>query len=102
MNLLDPAYHRDYAVAADWNRLAYLGEKVKVAFPVNATGGAKRDEATDGNDHAIADPAQAKRNISPAIAEMMQNLTRFSRPKDLASQTLPPVTQGKLASNRVP
>ncbi len=81
MNLLDPGYHRDYAVAADWNRLAYLGEKIKVAFPINAQGGAKRDEVTDGNDHPIADPAQAKQKISPAIAEMMQNLTRFSRPK---------------------
>ncbi len=81
MNLLDPAYHRDYAVAADWNRLAYLGEMVKVAFPVNATGSAKRDEVTDGNDRAIADPVQAKQQISPAIAEMMKNLTRFSRPK---------------------
>ena len=81
MNLLDPGYHREYAVAADWNRLAYLGEKGKVAFPINATGSAKRDEVTDGNDHAIADADQAKRNISPAIAEMMQNLTRFSRPK---------------------
>jgi membrane-anchored protein YejM (alkaline phosphatase superfamily) len=81
MNLLDPAYHRNYAVAADWNRLAYLGENAKVAFPINATGGAKRDEVTDGDDHAIADPARAKQKISPAIAEMMQNLTRFSRPK---------------------
>lgn len=102
MNLLDPAYHREYAVAADWNRLAYLGEKVKVAFPINATGGAKRDEVTDGNDHAIADPAQAKRDISPAIAEMMQNLRRFSRPKDLAAQTLLSVRQGDVASNRIP
>jgi membrane-anchored protein YejM (alkaline phosphatase superfamily) len=101
MNLLDPAYHREYAVAADWNRLAYLGEKIKIAFPINATGGAKRDEVTDGNDHPIADPAQAKRDISPAIAEMMQNLRRFSRPKDLAAQTLPPVRQGDVASNRV-
>jgi membrane-anchored protein YejM (alkaline phosphatase superfamily) len=81
MNLLDPAYHREYAVAADWNRLAYLGEKIKVAFPINATGGAKRDEVTDGNDREIADPVQAKQQISPAIAEMMKNLTRFSRPK---------------------
>jgi hypothetical protein len=68
-------------VAADWNRLAYLGEQVKVAFPINATGSAKRDEITDGNDRAIADPLQAKRDIAPAMAEMMQNLTRFSRPK---------------------
>lgn len=81
MNLLDPAFHRDYAVAADWNRLAYIGENVKIAFPINATGGAKRDEVTDGNDREIADPTQAKHKISPAIAEMMQNLTRFSRPK---------------------
>jgi membrane-anchored protein YejM (alkaline phosphatase superfamily) len=81
MNLLDPGYHRDYAVAADWNRLAYLGEKVKVAFPINATGGTRRDEVTDGNDNAIADPARARQGIGPAIAEMMQNLTRFSRPK---------------------
>ena len=81
MNLLDPAYHREYAVAADWNRVAYLGENFKVAFPINATGGAKRDEITDGNDNAITDPAQAKRDIGPAIAEMMQNLTRFSHPK---------------------
>ena len=102
MNLLDPAYHRDYAVAADWNRLAYLGQKIKVAFPINATGGARRDEITDGDDHAIADPAQARQKISPAIAEMMQNLTRFSRPKAFVSQSLPPVGQGALASNRVP
>ena len=81
MNLLDPAFHREYAVAADWNRLAYLGENVKVAFPINATGGAKRDEVTDGNDREIADPTLAKQQISPAIAEMMMNLTRFSRPK---------------------
>lgn len=81
MDLLDPGYHREYAVAADWNRLAYMGEKIKVAFSVNAQGGAKRDEVTDGDDHAIADHAQAKREISPAIMEMMQNLTRFSRPK---------------------
>lgn len=81
MNLLDPAYHREYAVAADWNRVAYLGENFKVAFPINATGGAKRDEVTDGNDHPVADPAQVKQTISPAIAEMMKNLTRFSRPK---------------------
>jgi membrane-anchored protein YejM (alkaline phosphatase superfamily) len=81
MNLLDPAYRRDYAVAADWNRLAYLGENFKVAFPINATGGAKRDEVTDGNDNAVADPTKVKQTISPAIAEMMKNLTRFSRPK---------------------
>ena len=81
INLLDPAYHREYAVAADWNRLAYLGEKIKVAFPINATGGAKRDEVTDGNDREVADRTQAKQQISPAIAEMMKNLTRFSRPK---------------------
>lgn len=81
MNLLDPGYHREYAVAADWNRLAYLGEKFKVAFPINATGGAIRDEVTDGNDYAIDDPAQAKREIRPAIVEMMENLTRFSRSK---------------------
>lgn len=81
MNLLDPAFHREYAVAADWNRLAYLGENFKVAFPINATGGAKRDEVTDGNDHPVADPAQVKQTISSAIAEMMKNLTRFSRQK---------------------
>jgi hypothetical protein len=81
MNLLDPGYHREYAVAADWNRLAYLGEKFKVAFPINATGGAIRDEVTDGNDYAIDEPAQAKREIRPAIVEMMENLTRFSRSK---------------------
>lgn len=81
MNLLDPAYHRAYAVAGDWNRLAYLGEDYKVAFPINATGGAKRDEVTDGNDREIADRVQVKQKISPAITEMMQNLTRFSRLK---------------------
>ena len=28
-DLLAPGYHRDYAVAADWNRVAYLGNDFK-------------------------------------------------------------------------
>ena len=79
-NLLDPDFHRDYAVAGDWNRLAYLGNDFKIAFPVNATGSAARDEATDGNDEPLADPVTAKTAIRPAMVEMMQNLARFTHP----------------------
>ena len=78
-NLLAPDFHRDYAVAGDWNRLAYLGEKLKVAFPINASG-AGRDEITDGNDRPISDRAQATREIRPAMVEMMHNFKRFSAP----------------------
>lgn len=78
-DLLAPGYHREYAVAADWNRIAYLGETYKVAFPINATGGAIRDEVTDGDDRPLADPATAKRAIRPAMLEMMRNLARFGQ-----------------------
>ena len=77
-NLLDPAYHRDYAVAGDWNRVAYLGENFKIAFPVN-TAGAVKSEATDGDDNPLQDHADAKVAIRPVMVEMMKNLTRFTK-----------------------
>ena len=77
-NLLDPAYHRDYAVAGDWNRVAYLGEDFKVAFPVN-TAGAVKSEATDGDDRPLPDHTDAKVAIRPVMVEMMKNLTRFTK-----------------------
>ena len=77
-NLLDPAYHRDYAVAGDWNRIAYLGDDFKIAFPVNAAGAVK-NEVTDGDDRALADSAKVKVAIRPVMVEMMKNLTRFNR-----------------------
>lgn len=78
-NLLAPDYRRDYAVAADWNRIAYLGEDLKVAFPINATGTAARDEVTDGDDRPVTDPAAAKQAIRQAMLEMMRNLGRFGQ-----------------------
>ncbi len=77
-NLLDPAYHRDYAVAGDWNRIAYLGDDFKIAFPVNAAGAVK-NEVTDGDDRAFADAAKVKVAIRPVMVEMMKNLTRFTK-----------------------
>lgn len=77
-NLLDSDYHRDYAVAGDWNRVAYLGENFKVAFPVNAAGAVK-SEATDGDDNPLQDHGDAKVAIRPVMVEMMKNLTRFTR-----------------------
>ena len=78
-NLLSPDYHRDYAVAADWNRIAYIGSDFKVTFPVNATGGAAHNEVTDSNDWPVNDPAGAKQRIQSTMVEMMRNLTRFGR-----------------------
>lgn len=77
-DLLAPGYHRDYAVAADWNRIAYLGNDFKVSFPVNALG-AIRNEVTDGDDRPLADPSGVIRAIRTAMLEIMDNLTRFSR-----------------------
>ena len=77
-NLLDPGYHRDYAVAGDWNRIAYLGENFKIAFPVN-TAGAARDEMTDGDDRPLANPTEAMSSIQTVMIEMMKNLTRFKK-----------------------
>ncbi|NMF91488.1 sulfatase-like hydrolase/transferase [Aromatoleum petrolei] len=77
-DLLSPDYHRDYAVAADWNRLAYIGDDVKVTFPVNAIG-AVRNEATDGDDHPLASADEAIASIRSAMVEIMANLARFSR-----------------------
>ena len=69
---------RDYAVAGDWNRVAYLGENFKIAFPVN-TAGAVKSEATDGDDNPLQDHGDAKVAIRPVMVEMMKNLTRFTR-----------------------
>ncbi|HCZ13912.1 MAG TPA: sulfatase, partial [Candidatus Accumulibacter sp.] len=79
-DLLAPDFHRDYAVAADWHRVAYIGEKFKIAFPVNAAG-AVRQEVLDADDRPVSDTDQAKNEIRPAMIEMMNNLNRFSRPK---------------------
>lgn len=80
-NLLAPDFRRDYAVAADWNRIAYIGNDYKVTFPYNATG-AVRDEVSDGDDRPIADPDKARNAVRPASVEIMQNLGRFSRQKN--------------------
>jgi len=77
-DLLAPDYRRNYAVAADWNRIAYLGEDFKVSFPVNALG-AIRNEVTDGDDRPLADASGVIRAIRTAMLEIMANLTRFSR-----------------------
>jgi membrane-anchored protein YejM (alkaline phosphatase superfamily) len=69
-----------YAVAADWHRVAYLGEKYRVAFPVNATG-VVRTEVLDDDDRPVADRERVKREIRPEMVEIMNNLTRFSRPR---------------------
>ena len=77
-DLLAPGFHRDYAVAADWNRIAYLGSDFKVSFPINALG-AVRNEVTDGEDRPLADASQVFKAIRSAMMEIMSNLTRFSR-----------------------
>ena len=79
-NLLDPKFHRPYAVAADWNRIAYLGERYKITIPFNATG-SLRNEVTDGDDNPVADISAAKQAISQERAEIMTNLARFSKAK---------------------
>jgi len=77
-DLLAPGYHRDYAVAADWNRIAYIGNDFKVSFPVNALG-AIRNEVTDGDDRPLADSGGVIKAIRTAMLEIMGNLSRFSR-----------------------
>lgn len=79
-SLLDPAYRRDYAVAGDWNRIAYIGNELKISFPVNATGAVK-NEMTDGDDRPLDDSvaAKAKVKMTPALAEILGGLSRFTR-----------------------
>lgn len=79
-NLLASDFHREYAVAADWNRVAYLGEKFKVAFPINASG-VVRAEILDSDDRPVADREAVKSAVRPSTMEIMRNLTRFSRAK---------------------
>jgi len=79
-NLLAADFKRPYAVAADWNRIAYLGSDYKLTVPINVTG-ALRNEATDGNDMPVSNQALAKQAVQPAMAEIMANLARFSRPQ---------------------
>ena len=75
-NLLAPDFARDFAVAGDWNRIAYIGNELKVSFPVNATGAVK-NEAFDSDDRPLEDVAEAKTRIRPAMLEIMKNLSRF-------------------------
>ena len=77
-DLLAPDFHRDYAVAADWNRIAYLGNDFKVSFPINALGAA-RNEVTDGDDRPLVESSGALKAIRAAMLEIMANLTRFTR-----------------------
>ncbi|MBI4988821.1 MAG: sulfatase-like hydrolase/transferase [Rhodocyclales bacterium] len=77
-DLLAPDFHREYAVAADWNRIAYIGNDFKVSFPVNALG-AIRNEVTDGDDRPLADSSAVIKAIRTAMLEIMGNLARFSR-----------------------
>lgn len=77
-DLLAADFHRDYAVASDWNRIAYLGNDFKVAFPINAAG-AVRNEVTDGDDRPLADSSGVFAAIRSAMVEIMGNLARFSR-----------------------
>jgi membrane-anchored protein YejM (alkaline phosphatase superfamily) len=77
-NLLDPKFHRGYAVAADWNRIAYIGERYKMTIPINAAG-SLRNEVTDGDDRAVGDPAAAKSAVGLEKAEIMRSLARFSK-----------------------
>lgn len=79
-DLLSPSFHREYAVAADWHRIAYIGDKFKIAFPINATG-VVRQEVLDDDDRPVSEADRAKEEIRPAMVEMMSNLVRFSRPK---------------------
>ena len=79
-NLLAADFKRPYAVAADWNRIAYLGSDYKLTVPLNVTG-ALRNEATDGNDMPVSNQALVKQAVQPAMAEIMANLARFSRPR---------------------
>jgi len=75
-NLLAPDYQRDFAVAGDWNRIAYLGNELKISFPVNASGSIK-NEVTDGDDWPLKDAVTARSAIRPVMVEMMKNLSRF-------------------------
>ncbi|NMG75260.1 sulfatase-like hydrolase/transferase [Aromatoleum diolicum] len=77
-DLLAKDFHRDYAVAADWNRIAYIGDDFKVTFPINAVGAA-RNEVTDGDDRPITETGNAIASIRAAMVEIMANLARFSR-----------------------
>lgn len=76
-NLLSADYRRDYAVAGDWNRIAYLGNDLKISFPVNATGAVK-NEVTDGDDWPLEEASDAKSAIGPVMVEMMKGLSRFT------------------------
>ena len=77
-DLLAADFRRDYAVAADWNRIAYIGNDFKVSFPVNALG-AIRNEVTDGDDRPLADSNSVIKAIRTAMLEIMANLARFTK-----------------------
>jgi hypothetical protein len=77
-DLLAADFHRDYAVGADWNRIAYIGDDYKIAFPLNAVGAA-RNAATDGDDRPLPDTSRAVRAIRASMVEIMGNLARFKR-----------------------
>ena len=77
-NLFAPDFQRRYAVAADWNRVAYIGPTYRMTFPYNATGAVK-NEVTDGDDRPVQNEEAVRDAIRPETMEIMKNLTRFSR-----------------------
>jgi membrane-anchored protein YejM (alkaline phosphatase superfamily) len=77
-DLLAANFHRDYAVGADWNRIAYIGDDARIAFPLNAVGAA-RNAATDGDDRPLPDANRAVRAIRAPMVEITGNLARFKR-----------------------
>lgn len=77
-DLLAPDFHREYAVAADWHRVAYLGEKYKIPIVINAAG-ASRQSVLDEDDRVVDDASRVKQEMQPVMVDMMRELTRFSR-----------------------
>lgn len=67
---------RSYAVAADWNRTAYLGD-YKVAIPV-ATGPYVQTLVTTHDDRPVPDSRPVLENLRGDMAAVMKDLRKFS------------------------
>jgi membrane-anchored protein YejM (alkaline phosphatase superfamily) len=78
-NLLEkPA--RDYTILADWDRLAYIDDDVKITVPISANAGF-RQRITDYNDNEIVDPSGILQIKNPVVIKMMKDVGRFYRTK---------------------
>ncbi|MEZ6191541.1 MAG: sulfatase-like hydrolase/transferase [Phycisphaerales bacterium] len=69
---------RNYAVIADWARIAYVGPGYKASFPVSASQ-MLHNRVTDSDDQSIEDTAGFYAACKPDLLEILAGMSRFGK-----------------------